>query len=165
MQGLGFLLTQGYPVPVNAVSRVVGVASVVNALFGGHPATVARTGVAILASPEAGPTAGRYWAVVISAGLTMFMALLATPVASLLNLLPASYIFALAGLAIVSSLQDALAKSFSGQMAFGALVAFVVATTPFAVFGITSAFWAIVVGLLVSFLVERDQLMYFWSRG
>ena len=165
VQGLGFLLAQDYPVPVNAVSRVVGVASVVNALFGGHPATVARTGVAILASPEAGPTAGRYWAVVISAGLTMFMALLATPVASLLNLLPASYIFALAGLAIVSSLQDALAKSFSGQMAFGALVAFVVATTPFAVFGITSAFWAIVVGLLVSFLVERDQLMHFWSRG
>ena len=95
----------------------------------------------------------------------MFMALAATPVASLLNLLPASYIFALAGLAIVSSLQDALAKSFSGQMAFGALVAFVVATTPFAVLGITSAFWAIVVGLLVSFLVERDQLMHFWSRG
>lgn len=150
---------------MNAVSRIVGVASVVNALFGGHPATVARTGVAILASPEAGPASSRYWAVVISAVLTIFLALAATPVASLLTLLPASYIYALAGLAVVSSLQDALAKSFSGQMAFGALVAFVVATTPFAVLGITSAFWAIVAGLLVSLLVEREQLVRFWSQG
>ena len=82
-----------------------------------------------------------------------------------ITLLPASYIFALAGLAIVSSLQDALARSFSGEMAFGALVAFVVATTPFAVLGITSAFWAIVAGLAASFLVEGDQLVRFWSSA
>ncbi len=67
--------------------------------------------------------------------------------ASLLWVLPETYIFALAGLAILSSLQDALAKGLGGKMQFGALVAFVVATTPFAVLGITSAFWAIVAGL------------------
>ena len=55
VQGLGFLIAQGYNVPVNTLSTVVGINSVVNALFGGHPATVARTGVAILASSDAGP--------------------------------------------------------------------------------------------------------------
>ena len=50
VQGLGFLLAQGYSVPVNRISIVVGINSVVNALLGGHPATVARTGVAIVAS-------------------------------------------------------------------------------------------------------------------
>lgn len=164
VQGLGFLLAQEYSVPVNSVSRVVGAAAVVNALFGGHPATVARTGVAILAAPDAGPPGGRYWAVVISSALTILLALAATPVASLLTLLPASYVFALAGLAIVSSLQDALARSFSGPMVFGALVAFVVAVTPFAVLGITSAFWAIVAGVAVSYLIEREQLIQFWSH-
>jgi benzoate membrane transport protein len=164
VQGLGFLLAQGYTVPVNTVSTVVGINSVVNALFGGHPATVARTGVAILASPDAGAISGRYWAAVISASLTIIMALAATPVASLLNVLPKTYIFALAGLAIISSLQDALAKSFAGKMQFGALVAFVVAMTPFAVFGITSAFWAIIAGVLASLLVERSQLIDFWTK-
>jgi benzoate membrane transport protein len=164
VQGLGFLLAQGYTVPVNTVSTVVGINSVVNALFGGHPATVARTGVAILASPDAGAISGRYWAAVISASLTIIMALAATPVASLLNVLPKTYIFALAGLAIISSLQDALAKSFAGKMQFGALVAFVVAMTPFAVFGITSAFWAIIAGVLASLLVERRQLIDFWTK-
>ena len=162
VQGLGFLLAQGYKVPVNTVSVLVGANSVVNALLGGHPATVARTGVAILASPEAGPADGRYWAVVISAALTIVMALSATPVASLLRVLPETYVFALAGLAILSSLQDAFVKAFDGNMRFGALVAFVVAVTPFAVFGITSAFWAIVAGILASLLVERRQLIEFW---
>ncbi len=151
--------------PVNTISTVVGINSVVNAFFGGHPATVARTGVAIVASPDAGDLSGRYWAAVISAALTIFMALAATPVASLLNVLPKTYIFSLAGLAILSSLQDALAKSFGSKMQFGALVAFVVAMTPFSVFGITSAFWAIVAGLMASFLVERGKLMEFWGTG
>ena len=56
IQGLGFLMAQGYSVPINAVSTIVGLNSVVNALFGGHAATVARTGAAILAGPDAGPT-------------------------------------------------------------------------------------------------------------
>ncbi len=165
VQGLGFLLAQGYRVPVNGVSTVVGINSVVNALLGGHPATVARTGVAILASPEAGPVSGRYWAAVISAALTIVMALAATPVASLLNILPKTFVFALAGLAIISSFQDALEKSFGGNLRFGALVAFAVAATPFAFVGITSAFWAIVAGLLASLLVERRQLLNFWAKG
>jgi benzoate membrane transport protein len=92
------------------------------------------------------------------------MALAATPVASLLNVLPKTFIFALAGLAILSSLQDALAKAFGGSMQFGALVALAVAMTPFAVFGITSAFWAIIAGLLASLLVEPGHLIDFWKN-
>ncbi len=165
VQGLGFLIAQGYNVPVNTLSTVVGVNSVVNALFGGHPATVARTGVAILASADAGPMSGRYWAAVVAAVLTIALGCAATPVASLLKVLPKTYIAALAGLAIISSLQDALEKSFAGPMRFGALVGFVVAATPFAILGITSAFWAIIAGVLASALAERQQLVNFWKEG
>ena len=164
VQGIGFLLGQGYRVPVNTVSTAVGLASVANALLGGHAATVARNGVAILASAEAGPLAGRYWGAVISAALTLVLALAATPVASLLNVLPKSYIFAVAGLAILAAFQDALEKSFSGKLRFGAVVGFIVAATPFAILGITSAFWAIIAGLAASALVERRDLLEAWAR-
>jgi benzoate membrane transport protein len=163
VQGLGFLLAQGYKVPVNAVSTIVGVNSIVNALLGGHAATVARTGVAILASADAGPARGRYWAAVIAAVLTIVMALAATPLASLLNVLPRTYVYALAGVAIISSLQDALEKSFGGNLRFGALIALVVAATPFSVLGITSAFWAILAGVAASGFAERKQLVDFWT--
>lgn len=162
VQGLGFLLAQGYRAPVDTISSVVGVTSIINAVLGGHPATVARTGVAILASPEAGPAAGRYWASVIAAALTIVLAWAATPVASLLGILPRSYVFAVAGLAILSAFQDSLEKSFGGKLRFGAVTGFVVAATPFSAFGITSAFWAILAGLLASALVERRELLEFW---
>jgi len=165
VQGLGFLMAQGYKVPTNAISTAVGVTSIVNAFFGGHPATVARTGVAVLASSEAGPASGRYWAAVVAAVLTILLALAATPVASLLNVLPKTYIFALAGLAILTSLQDALEKSFGAELRFGALVGFIVAAAPFSIFGISSAFWAIIAGVLASACVERRQLVDFWNRG
>ena len=164
VQGLGFLLAQGYRVPVNGTTVALGVNSIINALFGGHPAIVARTGVAILASPEAGPLAGRYWANLIAATLTLVLAFAATPVASLLGILPKSYVFVLAGLAIISSFQDAVTKAFTEHLRFGAVVAFAVAATPFAFVGITSAFWAVIAGLVASLLVERGQILQYW-RG
>jgi benzoate membrane transport protein len=165
IQGLGFLMAQGYSVPINAVSTIVGLNSVVNALFGGHAATVARTGAAILAGPDAGPVSGRYWAAVIAAALTVVLAFASTPVASLLNALPKTYVISLAGVAILSSLQDALEKSFGGKMRFGALVAFIAAATQFSVLGVSSAFWAIIAGVLASAFAERQQLLEFWDEG
>ena len=165
VQGLGFLIAQGYRVPVDRVSIVVGINSTINALFGGHPATVARIGVAILAAPDAGPLRSRYWGNLIAPILTLSIAFAAVPVVSLLTVLPASFIFAIAGLAILSSLQDALEKAFTSHMRFGSLVALVVAATPFSVAGITSAFWALIVGLAASLITERHALRQYWAGG
>jgi benzoate membrane transport protein len=162
VQGLGFLQAQGYKVAVNPISVLVGIASTLNAIFGGHPAIVARTGVAMLAAKEAGPAEGRYWGVIISAALTLLIAFAGTTIAALVGVLPRSYVFALAGLAILGALQDSLEKGFSGPLRFGALVAFLVAVTPFAVLGISSAFWALLAGLAGSGLLEREELVKQW---
>jgi benzoate membrane transport protein len=164
VQGLGFLLAQGYRVPTTVVTVVVGINSIANALLGGHPAITARTGVAILAAPEAGPLAGRYSANIVAATLTLLIAFFAVPLSSLLTILPPGYVLALAGLAILSSFQDALERSFTDKLKFGALVAFAVAATPFSFAGITSAFWAVLIGLSASFLVERRELLEYWSK-
>lgn len=164
VQGLGFLMAQGYRVPVTPTTIVVGINSVVNALFGGHPAIVARTGVAILAAPDAGPAEGRYWANLIAASLTVLLALAAAPVMSLIGVLPEAYVFALAGLAILSALQDAFEKAFSDKLRFGSLAAFGVAATPFVFAGITSAFWAVLVGIAASLFVETRDILAHWRR-
>jgi benzoate membrane transport protein len=165
VQGLGFLMAQGYNVPINLTTVVVGINSVVNALFGGHAAIVARTGVAIFAAPDAGPHEGRYWANLIGASLTILLAVAATPVMSLIGVLPPAYIVALAGLAVLSALQDAFEKAFGGTLRFSALIAFGVAATPFSILGITSAFWAIIAGLIVALLVERSDLFTHWRSS
>jgi benzoate membrane transport protein len=164
VQGLGFLMSQGYRVPVTRITVATGICSIVNAMFGGHAATIARTGAAILAGPEAGPAGSRYWANLIAGALCLAIAVCAAPLASLLDVLPRTFVVTLAALAILSSLQDALAKAFGGKLRFGGLAAFAVAATPFAVFGITSAFWAILAGLGASLAAERQELLAHW-RG
>jgi benzoate membrane transport protein len=164
VQGLGFLIAQGYRVPITPVTVAVGLASIANAGLGGHPATVARTGAAILAGPEAGPARGRYWASLIAAVLTLSIALGAAALSSLLAALPRSLVVALAGLAILSSLQSALEAAFGRTLRLGALAAFATATTPFALFGISSGFWSLLAGLAASFLAERAELRA-WRRG
>jgi benzoate membrane transport protein len=165
VQGLGFLIGQGYRVPVNPISIVIGIASVINAFLGGHAAIVARTGVAISAGPDAGPKEQRYWATITAAVLTLSIALAAGLVIPILAVLPSSYIFALAGLAIFASLQDAFQKAFNGTLVFGAVVAFAVASTPFSYMGITSALWAVLAGLGASLIAEREQLLAVWKEG
>jgi benzoate membrane transport protein len=165
VQGLGFLRGQGYQVPVNVVTVVLGLNSIVNAIFGGHAAIVSRNGMPIMASAEAGPVGGRYWANLISAALTLIIAIAAYPVASLLAILPLSYVLALAGVAILPSFQSAVEQAFSGKMRFGAVVAFVIACTPFSLFGVSSAFWALIGGLLASLIAERADLLGHWRRA
>ena len=165
VQGLGFLVAQGYRVPINAVTIVTGVGSVINALFGGHPATVARTGAALLAGPDAGPLEGRYWGVVTAALCTLAIAFAAGTVAVLVSVLPRGFVIVLAGVAILSSFQDALERAFGGHLRFGALAAFVVAATPFSVFGITSAFWAVLAGVAGSLVAERHELYEYWRQA
>ena len=164
VQGLGFLLSQDYKVPITAVTVVAGLNSVVNTVLGGHPATVARTGAAILAGPDAGPKEKRYWANIIASSLTISIALGAGTLTSLLAVLPRTFVITLAGLAILSSLQSAFETAFGSKLKFGALAALAVAATPFSVFGITSAFWSVLAGIAASFMAERGELFDFW-RG
>ena len=164
-QGLGFVLAQGYAVPVDRVSRAVAIGSIVNALFGGTPATVARSAVAMLAGPDAGPARSRYWGVLISSALVLVMACAAVPFTALIAAVPKSFLVSIAGVALIAPLQDALEKAFAGNLRLGALVAFIVAATPFSLAGVTSAFWALVAGVFASLAAERSQLVAFWRGG
>jgi benzoate membrane transport protein len=165
VQGLGFLRAQGYKVPATSATVVVGLTSAISALFGGHPANASRFGAAMLAGPEAGPKAGRYWATLIVAALMLLLAVAAGPVAAVLTALPQSYLLAIVGLAILSSFQDALEQAFGGTLRFGAMVAFVVAATPFTVAGLPAACWALVAGIVASLVTEKDELLRYWRSS
>lgn len=165
VQGLGFLMSQGYKVPITAITVIIGFNSIVNTVLGGHPATVGRAPTAILAGPDAGPKEGRYWASLIAAILTISIALAAGTMTSLFTILPRSFVVTLAGVAILSALQSALETAFGGKLRFGAMAALAVAATPFSVFGITSAFWAVLAGIVASFMAERRELLTYWRGG
>jgi hypothetical protein len=107
---------------------------------------------------------GRYWASMLVACAMVVIALAAAPVTSLVGILPHSYVITLAGLAILPSFQDAMERAFGGTLRFSSLVAFLVSATPFSILGITSAFWALVIGIGVALITDRAQLLTHW-RG
>ena len=78
-------------------------------------------------------------------------------------MLPRSYVVVLAGLAIMPSLQNALERAFGDKLRFAALVEMIVSASAFTFLGLTSAFWALVVSIIVACVVERDELLAYWS--
>jgi benzoate membrane transport protein len=164
VQGIGFLLGQGYKVPTNQLTTVVGGMSVLNAIFGGHPAAMTRVSSAMLGGPSAGPLEKRYWAAIVAFIFVIGVAATTGPLLAFVEIVPAVYILVVAGLAIFASFEDALVRAFSGGLRTGAAVAFGVTLSTFVVVGIPSAFWAMLAGLAASLLLERQELLRQWRR-
>ena len=68
---------------------------------------------------------------------------------------PGAFIATLAGLAMLRVLQSSFVTAFSGRFTLGALITFVVTVTDISVLSIGAAFWGLVAGLGVSWLLER----------
>jgi len=165
VQGIGMLVNQGYHPPTNLLTVAVGINSVINAVFGGHPSTVARNGVAILAGDDAGPRDQRYVANLVASLFALFLALSAMTASALLEVLPISLVASLAGLAILSILMEALKKAIVTDLPLGAFFALAIAASPLTLLGIGSAFWALVGGFLVSVFLEWPALVKMLRTG
>jgi benzoate membrane transport protein len=159
VQGLGHMVAQGYRPPVRAISVAVGLASTVNALLGGHQASVGRATSAIVGGADAGPPEGRWRASVIASAGALVIAAAAGPVVAVVGALPASFVAVVCGLALIGPFQESLQRALDGSLRLGALVAFIVAATPFTVAGVGSSSWALLAGVAASLAAERGALV------
>ena len=64
---------------------------------------------------------------------------------------------ALAGLAMLRVLQTAFVTAFATRHTLGALVCMIVTLADIALFNIGAAFWGLVAGFIVSWLMERSD--------
>jgi benzoate membrane transport protein len=70
---------------------------------------------------------------------------------------PAAFIATLAGLALLRVLQASFVTAFSGRFSLGAMSALVVTIAGVTVAGIGAPFWGLVVGFVVSALLEKQD--------
>src|SRR5699024_12013420 len=68
--------------------------------------------------------------------------------------MPAAFIAALSGIAMLIPLRNAFIAGFSGAYSTGALVCFLVTVSEISLLGITAPFWGIVFGCLVAWLMD-----------
>jgi benzoate membrane transport protein len=165
VQGLGFLASQGYRPPVRLVSIWLGLTTLVNASFGGHVAAIQNNGAVVLGGPEAGPTDSRYVSSLVASVLAALLGLCAACAGTLLAVLPEGFVPALAGLALLSALMDALRRSTQTELPMGAFFALAIAASRVTLLGVGAALWALIGGLLVSFVLERPALHKAWQTA
>ena len=156
-QATGVLMAERYRPPVNAMTVVSGIGGMLAGVMGGHNANIAGPMTAICSSDEAGEDRdGRYAATVVNGLLFGGFGLVAGAAVPLVLALPKALIGCIAGLAMISVLLGAFQQAFAKHRAHqtGAFVALVVAMSSFSLLGISSPFWALVFGVLVSLLLD-----------
>ncbi|MBI4456875.1 MAG: benzoate/H(+) symporter BenE family transporter [Acidobacteria bacterium] len=155
-QAYGVLIAEGYRPPINAMTVVSGIGGMVTSFFGGHNANIAGPMTAICSSEEAGEDkSGRYVATVVNGILFGAFGLFASVAVSLVQALPGELVALVAGLAMIGVLLSAFREAFTPKrFSIGAFAALVVAMSNISVAKISAPFWALVVGVLVSYLVE-----------
>jgi benzoate membrane transport protein len=165
VQGLGLLAAEGYRPPLRLVTIWLGLTTLVNASFGGHVAAIQNNGAAVLGGPDAGPRDSRYMSSVIAAILAALLGLCAACAGTLLAVLPAGFVPALAGLALLSVLMDALRRTTQTELPMGAFFALAIAASRVTLLSVGAAFWALIGGMLVSLALERPALRRAWQAG
>ena len=165
VQGLGFLASEGYRPPLRLVTIWLGLTTLVNASFGGHVAAIQNNGAVVLGGPDAGPRESRYMSSVIAAVLAALLGLCAACAGTLLAVLPVGFVPALAGLALLSAMMDALRRTTQTELPMGAFFALAIAASRVTLLGVGSAFWALIGGVVVSLALERPALRRAWQTA
>jgi len=162
LQALAVLRSEGFQARGNFYGLAAGVASLVNALGGGHPAAIGGSSIAISSGTSAGPKESRFWAIVLSSVPTIAVAVAAVPVIAVVQDLPLSYTLTVGALALTAAFKALVKKTVSGPMRYGAIAAFVAAALPLHLAGLPMAFWALAAGVAVAGALESGQLLQAW---
>jgi benzoate membrane transport protein len=152
-QGIAILTASGHKPPVNAITFICGVGSLITACFGAVSTCLTGPANAILASSGERPR--QYTAGITVGILALGFGLTAPFFTRLLLATPPAFIATLTGLAMLRVLQSSFQISFKDRFSFGALICFVVTVADVPIFRIGAPFWGLVFGILASHLLER----------
>lgn len=161
-QATGVLMAEGYRPPINMMTTISGLGGIAAGFLGGHNANIAGPMTAICSSEQAGENKeGRYAATVVNGVLFGAFGLIAGAAVPVVMSLPGALIGTVAGLAMIGVLLAAFQNAFGRTLVnqTGAFVALAVAMSNISILGISAPFWALVAGVIVSFIVERDGLL------
>ena len=154
-QGVAVLRSAGHRPPVNVITILCGVWSLLTAAVGAVSTCLTGPTNALLAA--SGERARHYTAGIFCGLLAMLFGLFAPLFTRLMLATPSAFIAALGGLAMLRVLQSSFVTAFSGRFTLGALVTLVVTVADIKIFSIGAAFWGLLAGLALSWLLERSD--------
>lgn len=154
-QGFVVLEAAGHKPPVNAITAACGLGSLITALVGSVSTCLTGPVNAIISS--AGEKDKHYAAGVIVSLFALVFGVFSPFVTRLMLAMPKAFIATLAGLALLRVLERGFVVSFNGGFTLGATVCFLVTVANVPILSIGAPFWAVLIGLAVSWALERND--------
>ncbi len=154
-QAYGVLKVEDMDPPVNAMTLYSGIGGIIASFTGGLNVNIAGPATAIAVSPDSGKKEGR-WTTVVVAGIIMliYCPFYAGLVNSLMSF-PMVLANLIAGLSVLGVLVGSLKTAFADpKYKLSGVFAFLIAASGFKMFGLTAAFWALLIGDLIYVFIE-----------
>lgn len=152
-----YLREQGYQPPARTLEVATGAASAMAAPLGPVPVCVAALLMPLAAGPDAGERNLRNRTAAAAAVALLLVGLAAGMAAGLPQLVPLPVLAALAGLALMGVLGQALGEVTRGPLRLGPLFAFAASVSDLSLLGLGPLFWGLVLGTSVSLALERKE--------
>lgn len=154
-QGFVVLEAAGHKPPVNAVTAACGLGSLVAASVG--TVSTCLTGPVNAIITSGGDKDKHYAAGVMVSLLALLFGIFSPVFTRFMLATPKVFIATLAGLALLRVLERSFVVSFNGAFTIGATVTFLVTVANVPIFSIGAPFWAVLIGLAVSWVLERKD--------
>ena len=159
LPGMAVLRANGYDVPASPLLNTTSLVSILLAPFGSHGIHMAAISAAICAGPEAHEDPKKRYTAAIWCGVFYGIAgLFGATLAALFAALPKALILSIAALALFASIIGGLTQAMSeAKEREAALITFLVTASGMTLFGVGSAFWGIVAGLVTLMLLNGGR--------
>ncbi|MGD8625410.1 MAG: benzoate/H(+) symporter BenE family transporter, partial [Anaerolineae bacterium] len=158
LPSLRFLHSQDYEPPEKALDLVSGIGTILGSLLGPTGISLSLPATSLLAGPGSGQHEIRHRSVYLVSGAGLLIGLLAGIAAGLPQIIPIALLATLAGLSLVDVLANALQQVTRGPLLLGPLFAFAIALSNISFLGFGNYFWSLVIGTVISLLLEGKEL-------
>lgn len=157
MPGVAVMRGAGYDTPISPVITTTGVINLIFAPFGAFALNLAAITAAISMGPEAHEDKDkRYTAAVMAGVFYCLIGLFGAIVGGLFAAFPRELIVALAGLALMGTIGNGLATAVNEEKnREAAIITFLITASGLSMFGIGSAFWGLVGGVVAIAVLSR----------
>ncbi|MDC4476254.1 benzoate/H(+) symporter BenE family transporter [Acinetobacter baumannii] len=156
LPGIAMIKSYGYKPHVNQLIGWTGLTQVVLAPFGCYSVNIAAISAAVSLDDQVHPDPSKRYIAGISCGFFyVLMGLFAATLTSLLMSFPHIFIVALAGIALLGTISHNIALAFGPvEDREAALFTFLCSASGIQFFGVGSAFWGLVVGIVVFIVLK-----------
>lgn len=151
LPGVAVMRANGYQAPVSASLSVTGIINLILAPLGCYAINLAAITAAICMGPEAHEDPKQRYKAAIFAGIGYLIAgVFGASIVSLFAVLPQALIMGVAGIALFGTIGASLHSALQNEhQREAALLTFLVTASGLTLWGIGSAFWGLVVGIVV----------------